>query len=83
MNDLRAVGAIGYIRSVVSIIPSSPGKHSARVSKRHLPRDRIASENSLVYEMSVFIGQLYRRFVVQIRILAIAKVADTDARARR
>jgi len=29
MNDLREVRAIGYVRSVISIIPSSPGKHSA------------------------------------------------------
>lgn len=29
--------------------------------------------------MSEFIGQLYRRFVVQISFPAIAKVANTDA----
>jgi len=54
MDDLRAVGGLGYIRSIIGVILAG-----------------------LVYSASVFIRQLDRRFVVHIRVVAVAKVANT------
>ena len=36
------------------------------------------ASDSLVYKTSVFIGQLHRSFVVHVRVIAVAKVADAE-----
>jgi hypothetical protein len=49
------------------------------VSVSDVPRgkDNNDIKDSLVYETAVFIGHLYRRLVVYVRFISVAKVSDT------
>jgi len=78
MDDLWAEGGIAYIRgSIIGIVPSSPKRSHSSVTVL-ASRQKRWDHDSLVYKTSVFIGQLYRLFVVHFRVIAVAKVADTE-----